>query len=82
MKLWRGLPLLLLIMLPHPALAHGLVGNDLMAGLAHPVGGWDHLLAMVAVGIISTKIGDGLSGECRCCFCWAWPPVMAWACSK
>jgi urease accessory protein len=57
MKLWYGLPFLLLMMLPQPALAHGLIGNDLMAGLAHPVGGWDHLLAMVAVGIISTKIG-------------------------
>lgn len=57
MKLWRGLPLLLLVMLPKPALAHGLVGSGLMAGLAHPVGGWDHLLAMVAVGVISTKIG-------------------------
>ncbi len=57
MKLCRGLPLLLLMMLPQPALAHGLVGSGLMAGLAHPVGGWDHLLAMVAVGIISTKIG-------------------------
>src|SRR5262245_3339280 len=57
MKLWRGLPLLLLFLIPQPVLAHGLIGNGLIAGLAHPVGGWDHLLAMVAVGIISTKIG-------------------------
>jgi urease accessory protein len=57
MKLWRGLPFLLLVMVPQPVSAHGGIGNGLMAGLAHPVGGWDHLLAMVAVGIISTKIG-------------------------
>lgn len=57
MKFRHGLPMLLLLLLPRPALAHGLVGNGLIAGLAHPVGGWDHLLAMVAVGIISTKIG-------------------------
>lgn len=57
MKLWRVLPFLLVVALPRPVLAHGIIGNGLMAGLAHPVGGWDHLLAMVAVGIISTKIG-------------------------
>jgi len=57
MKRWCALALLLLMALPQPVLAHGIIGNGLMAGLAHPVGGWDHLLAMVAVGIISTKIG-------------------------
>lgn len=40
-----------------PALAHtGVPGHEhggLMAGLMHPVGGLDHLLAMVAVGIWS-----------------------------
>ena len=57
MKLWRVLPFLLLMAVPQPVFAHGLIGNGFMAGLAHPIGGWDHLLAMVAVGIISTKIG-------------------------
>lgn len=57
MKFWRMLPLLLLMTIPQPAFAHGLIGNGLVAGLAHPVGGWDHLLAMVAVGIVSAKIG-------------------------
>ncbi|MCB0123573.1 MAG: HupE/UreJ family protein, partial [Caldilineaceae bacterium] len=39
-------------------LAHGLLsGTGLASGLLHPIGGWDHLLAMVAVGIISTKLG-------------------------
>lgn len=44
--------------LAKPVLAHGLLpGRGLVAGLAHPVGGWDHLLAMVAVGILSAKMG-------------------------
>jgi urease accessory protein len=82
MKLWRGLLFLLLMMVPRPVSAHGLIGNGLMAGLAHPVGGWDHLLAMVAVGIISAKIGGRHIWGRRCCFCWGWPPAMDWACSK
>lgn len=57
MKPWRGLPFLLLMLAPQPVFAHGIIGTGLIAGLSHPVGGWDHLLAMVAVGIISTKIG-------------------------
>lgn len=46
-----------------PALAHtGLPGHEhggLLAGLAHPVGGLDHLLAMVAVGIWSALASKG-----------------------
>lgn len=57
MKLLHILPLLLWMAIPQPAFAHGLIGNGLTAGLAHPIGGWDHLLAMVAVGIISAKLG-------------------------
>ncbi len=37
--------------------AHGVSGGGLMNGLAHPVFGSDHLLAMVAVGILSVQIG-------------------------
>ena len=57
MKLWRIAPILLLMAVPQPVFAHGVIGDGLTASLAHPIGGWDHLLAMVAVGIISTKIG-------------------------
>ena len=32
-------------------------GSGFMAGLAHPVYGLDHLLAMLSVGILSTQIG-------------------------
>lgn len=57
MKLWHIAPILLLMAVPQPVFAHGVIGEGLTAGLAHPIGGWDHLLAMLAVGIISTKIG-------------------------
>lgn len=47
------------ILLPSIALAHD--GGDhvhgLLAGLEHPFLGMDHLLAMVAVGVIAAKIG-------------------------
>ncbi len=37
--------------------AHGVQGGGLINGLMHPVFGPDHLLAMVAVGILSVQIG-------------------------
>jgi urease accessory protein len=42
-----------------PALAHTGVGtvSGLAAGFAHPVGGLDHVLAMVAVGILAAQQG-------------------------
>lgn len=39
------------------ASAHGVQGGGLINGLMHPVFGPDHLLAMVAVGILSVQIG-------------------------
>jgi urease accessory protein len=36
---------------PSPALAHPGHGGSLLAGLAHPFSGADHLAAMVAVGL-------------------------------
>lgn len=46
-----------------PALAHtGVPGHDhsgLVAGLLHPIGGLDHLLAMLAVGIWSALAAKG-----------------------
>lgn len=44
-------------MLPELCLAHEVEGNGFMAGIYHPVFGLDHLLAMLAVGILSTQIG-------------------------
>ena len=42
---------------PTPAHAHLIGGNGLTSGLIHPLIGLDHLLAMVAIGIISTQMG-------------------------
>ena len=58
MKISRTLAALLLSGLAAPALAHPGHGSEgLMAGLAHPVGGLDHLLAMVAVGLWAAQQG-------------------------
>lgn len=53
-------PLFLFALLSTPNLAHAhlIGGNGLMSGITHPLFGPDHLLAMVAVGIISTQIGN------------------------
>jgi urease accessory protein len=42
-----------------PALAHTGVGtaSGLTAGFGHPIGGLDHVLAMVAVGILAAQLG-------------------------
>jgi urease accessory protein len=43
-------------------LAHAAAGaRDFTAGLAHPLGGWDHLLAMLATGLFAAR----LSGAAR-----------------
>ncbi len=54
----RIAPLLIITALiyPHAAYAHLIGGNGLYSGLTHPIFGIDHLLAMVAVGIISIQI--------------------------
>jgi urease accessory protein len=52
-------PALLLAILPVAALAHaeGHGSASFLAGLAHPVGGADHLLAMIAVGLWALQAG-------------------------
>jgi urease accessory protein len=49
--------LVLLTALAAPAWAHPGHGIGLGAGLAHPFGGLDHVLAMVAVGLWATQLG-------------------------
>lgn len=39
----------------HPG--HSTTGDGLTAGLMHPLAGFDHLLAMIAVGIVSAQLG-------------------------
>lgn len=47
------------LLLPQAALAHPghSEGSQFLSGLAHPVGGADHLLAMVALGLLAAQIG-------------------------
>lgn len=50
--------LLLLMLLPDLAAAHTFKGETgFVSGVFHPVMGFDHLLAMLSVGIISAQIG-------------------------
>lgn len=67
MSLSRLLLALPLALAASPALAHpGHEGTaSLLAGLEHPLLGWDHLLAMLAVGLWA-----GLAGGRAA---WAWP---------
>ncbi len=49
---------ILLLLLPVTVNAHtGEGGGGFMTGLNHPVLGFDHLLAMVSVGVLSAQIG-------------------------
>jgi len=52
-------PLLLLLLAAVPAHAHPQQGQaaGLLSGLAHPVSGLDHVLAMVAVGLWGAQLG-------------------------
>jgi len=62
---WRSLAFILMLMiaaLPSPAMAHdgtGLAGG-FAAGFSHPLSGFDHMLAMVAVGIWGAFLGRPL----------------------
>lgn len=52
------LPLLVLLAFPSLCFAHAKDDSDgFMAGLLHPVFGFDHLLAMVSVGVVSAQLG-------------------------
>jgi urease accessory protein len=49
---------LILLASANPALAHtGQGASGFLHGFAHPLGGFDHLLAMVAVGLYAAMIG-------------------------
>ncbi len=53
----KTLFVLIVLLFPVISFAHTIEGNGFLAGLYHPVFGLDHLLAMLAVGILSTQIG-------------------------
>jgi urease accessory protein len=49
---------LIMVLIPRLAGAHGHAGESgFISGLNHPVFGYDHLLAMVTVGLLSAQIG-------------------------
>lgn len=56
---FAGLATVLATVLAAPAMAHTGAGevSGLMAGLFHPISGLDHILAMVAVGILAVQLG-------------------------
>ena len=57
---------------PTPAFAHGLPdAGTLFAGLAHPMIGADHAVAMIAVGVWSALVGGRAP--------WAWPLAFVFA---
>lgn len=49
-----------IVCLSHTANAHVEAGQTggFVAGLAHPWSGWDHVLAMIAVGLWGAQLGD------------------------
>ena len=55
----KKIPFAAALLLPQAALAH--VGHhdqgQLLSGLSHPLGGADHLLAMVALGLLAAQAG-------------------------
>jgi urease accessory protein len=54
----------LVALAPAPLLAHPFhLGEGLAAGLLHPLGGADHLLALVAVGLLASRY-DGRRALC------------------
>lgn len=60
---------LALTLLPQFALAHaGHEEGQFIGGLSHPVGGADHLLAMVALGLLAAQIGGRALWALPCTF--------------
>ncbi|MBF0109843.1 MAG: HupE/UreJ family protein [Magnetococcales bacterium] len=70
MKLYILLLSLVLTGLSHDALAHTGIGevNGLVPGFFHPLGGLDHLLAMMAAGILAARQGGRALWAIPCMF--------------
>jgi len=60
MRATAGAALALALVLPGMALAHtghhDVAGGGFATGFSHPFGGWDHMLAMIAVGIWAAQL--------------------------
>src|SRR5262249_11545756 len=59
-----GLTTVALTLIPTAAFAHPGIGDahGFVAGFAHPLGGLDHILAMVTVGIFAWQLGGRALG--------------------
>lgn len=65
----RHLPVLSLCLLPTLAWAHpGHDSQSLIAGLAHPWSGLDHMMAMLAIGMWATQLGRRMRWLIPFCF--------------
>ena len=65
MNLRNSLSALALLFTPTLAFAHpGHGTSGLLAGLGHPLGGLDHLLAMLAVGLWAAQQQGQATGRC------------------
>src|SRR5215475_518711 len=54
----RGALFVALLLVTQPALAHTEnIGVGFLSGFAHPIFGWDHVVAMVAVGLWGVFLG-------------------------
>lgn len=50
--------LIVLLLFPAVAFAHSAESTaGFLSGVVHPMTGWDHLLAMIAVGVLSSRYG-------------------------
>jgi urease accessory protein len=58
-KAMRGLVVLALLATPSSAWAHIQAGEaaGFLSGVQHPISGWDHVLAMIAVGLWGAQLG-------------------------
>lgn len=54
--------------LPGLSHAHSAAGGGFIAGLSHPVLGFDHLLAMLSVGVLSARLGGKSMWLVPCAF--------------
>ena len=57
--------------------ATGLAGG-FSSGFMHPILGWDHVIAMVAVGFGAPSWAAPPSGFCRSSSRWLWPLAVHW----
>ena len=56
----RGAMFVALVLVAAPALAHtdsGAINSGFLSGFTHPIFGWDHVIAMVAVGLWGAFLG-------------------------